>query len=451
MTSSAGPPLGGEGAISLQDELFVGVAVLGGAVCLYRLLFLLRAPGLQRALLCGMIGFPALGYLVAWPPAYRWVDASTGIPNLAALLCGVGAVLFALCAQLWSVVAIYPAGQRRRRMLTRLAGFGSALLVMVSLFIAAPVDREAPRFTATYATTRWVAPLLLVYLGVLAWGLVGLAGLGWRWSGQAAQRPLRVELRLIAAGSMAALGYVVAEGGYLLLRTAGSDHAWLGAWAGPAGSAAGGGVLLLRAASSPDWIDTLASWFATVGAVLLLAGFSTPGTLHLTQWVRQWRAYQRLHPLWQQLTAAVPEVVLPGTEGPRRPWLAVQDLDTLLYRRVVECRDARLQLRQWIDPAVAEHVRRACAEAGVTGVAAAAAVEAAQLRAALDARAHDVPPSTASTEQDWVDHGGGDLTSETRWLLLVARWFAAPPGLPDPGEGVPQRDRRAAAQQDDRQ
>src|SRR5262249_46821441 len=126
----------------MENILFPTVGGIAWAVCLYKLLHLIRQPNLQRALLCGMIGFPATSYLVAWPWMLHHVDGVLGSPTLSTLIIYTGVVLFALCAQLWLVVVTYPPAQQRRRMLPRLVGFVVALAAMAALFALAPVHHD---------------------------------------------------------------------------------------------------------------------------------------------------------------------------------------------------------------------------------------------------------------------------------------------------------------------
>ena len=103
---------------------------------------------------------------------------------------------------------------------------------------------------------------------------------------------------------------------------------------------------------------------------------------------------------------------------------------TLLYRRIVEIRDARLRLRPWFDDETSSLAQQQAANAGLSGIDADAAVEAAVLRAALAAHAAaDTPRQTGisnaeptSAEARWLDKG--DLAAESRWLGAVARQYA---------------------------
>lgn len=65
----------------------------------------------------------------------------------------------------------------------------------------------------------------------------------------------------------------------------------------------------------------------------------------LASWWRTRHDYRALQPLWQDLTAAVPNAALHRRPPRWRPELAVRDVDYLLYRRVIELRDCVLALQ----------------------------------------------------------------------------------------------------------
>jgi hypothetical protein len=103
--------------------------------------------------------------------------------------------------------------------------------------------------------------------------------------------------------------------------------------------------------------------------------------------------------------------------SPSRESLIVRGVHELLYRRVIEIRDGRLAIRQYLDAAV-EHDAR-LRHAGDSDLD--AAVEAALLTAAIAAAHKDKRPQTVP-ENTGVT-GGGDLEAEVRWLTRVARFY----------------------------
>lgn len=93
---------------------------------------------------------------------------------------------------------------------------------------------------------------------------------------------------------------------------------------------------------------------ATVG--LVAVGLTLPRWIvHVRRGVEDWRTLQmlyRIKPLWLMLTELVPDVV-----GFQPEWR--EGLDLLLYRRVIEIRDAQLRLMNYADPDIDVLVARA--------------------------------------------------------------------------------------------
>ncbi|MFD0365981.1 MAB_1171c family putative transporter [Nocardia sp. GCM10030253] len=120
-----------------------------------------------------------------------------------------------------------------------------------------------------------------------------------------------------------------------------------------------------------------------------------------TGWDRTGRDLRRLLPLWRDLTAAVPEIVLPPRTGHSR------DPDSRLYRTIVEIRDALLQLQQYVPPdgAADRHVENYAVRIA---------------RAAQDKRQGAVPVMAAKglDRRESVDR---DMAGELSHLLDVAR------------------------------
>ncbi|MEV0247151.1 MAB_1171c family putative transporter [Nocardia sp. NPDC050712] len=126
---------------------------------------------------------------------------------------------------------------------------------------------------------------------------------------------------------------------------------------------------------------------------------------------RAGRACRRLEPLWRDLTAAVPEIVL-------RP-VAGADPATRVFRMTVEIRDALLHLTPYL-PAAAPTENRGGLEDYARRVA----------HAAGERRAGSAPAHESVTAR--LPLGGGDFDSDFRQLLDLARVWrrvrSEPPG-----------------------
>jgi hypothetical protein len=151
--------------------------------------------------------------------------------------------------------------------------------------------------------------------------------------------------------------------------------------------------------AEPQSSELLAATAVTIGAVGTTLATWSPRAIAALERRRLQRAYRAITPLWEELTAAVPEVLLrtsvmgggnadppPGDganstssrQPPRRPGqddtpsamavavtpaqdglastvLAVLTAQDALHRRVMETTDARRALRPWLDPAVTDH------------------------------------------------------------------------------------------------
>lgn len=136
---------------------------------------------------------------------------------------------------------------------------------------------------------------------------------------------------------------------------------------------------------------------------------------------RRWetRSFVALEPLWSDLAAAVPHIVLPASD----PGGDMNDPGFFLQRRVVEISDGLLALRPYRSQEVLEALQ-VSVEAGTRRGA--AFVEAELTRAAL-AGLRSGRPLAESAEAVAVPSSfprEGDLRAETDWLVAVADAYA---------------------------
>ncbi|MFI6171694.1 MAB_1171c family putative transporter [Nocardia sp. NPDC051052] len=117
-------------------------------------------------------------------------------------------------------------------------------------------------------------------------------------------------------------------------------------------------------------------------------------------WDRTGRNLRRLEPLWRDLTAAVPEVVLPAGVGLGR------DSESRLYRMTVEIRDALLHLRPHLS---VDDVPESSVETYAT-----------QIARAARARERGITPLGAPPSH-FQQISARDMTSELGYLLDLAR------------------------------
>ncbi|MFC1430083.1 MAB_1171c family putative transporter [Streptacidiphilus sp. N1-3] len=413
----------------------------------------LRRVGWDPAL-AAMAACPAFSgsaFLVATPVLYRAIDRAVGVPNLTTLL--VYALITACGASAQVLLVLWPTEQHQRRggragwlalrrLRTQLAVFAVTLALMVTMFGAGAAEvraRETPTtFDTVYASVPAVAVFLIVYQLAFFYTLVRLAML---CRTLAADPAVAVRywhgkgLALIGAGSCVALGYGSCKLAAIALRLAGS-HA--------------------------DVLSTVvAPEFASVGAVLIAAGFSA--TVAGPRLVL-WRRYRQVAPLQRVLTEAVPHARMPRLwwEGllpsgwRHREW----------QRQVMEARDAQVLLTQYAAPDLADRVLAPAGAGGAGGAAAPAGAvvpagaeqerralaDAVSLRSGL-ARyrlGHRATPALELPPPGGRD-AGGDVTSDQHDLARVALAFFGPavefvpPGYaPVPGPDPHERVRRMA-------
>jgi hypothetical protein len=356
-----------------------------------------RNPGLL--ILC--VNFALLGgaFTVSIPEVSADLDALLGIPNVAAFLVHMSVVLYSFTVQLMLLFWAHPPARAWARARRRLPVLVFVLGAMATLFVVAGSAERYRDFLLDNAGRPVLTTYILFYVTTLTVALVVTAHMSWQYAKIAGRPWLRRGLRLNAVGSVIGLGYCAA-------RAADVAGAWLGA-------------------NAAAW-EFLVPVCAGTGALLIACGLTLPAwgprLSVLGRGIREYRAYQRLHPLWMALYRAAPSIALHPPASRLADRLVVRDLDLRLYRRVIEIHDGRLALRPWLDrdaEATAEQRGRA---AGLTGDDLRAAVEAGTLAAAL--RAKDAGRPTASATGTGMDgHGRNDLPSEVARLVQVATAF----------------------------
>jgi hypothetical protein len=300
-----------------------------------------------------------------------------------------------------------------RRAARRQSAALAAALVAMAVFFA--LDRAA-------GGGRVYALYVLVYTGYLTYAVLEFLRGIWRQAGRTRRRTQRIGLRVSAVGCTFALAYTSYK--IVVLVSVGLGLGLVSAH----GPLCVSPVTPLRCAFS---VTAPAVAVLVIALGLTLPALAWPVEQHLR---RRWeaRSYTALGPLWEDITAVTPHVVLDPT-APGAQHAPDGDLEFLLHRRVVEIDDGLLALRPYRSRAVREDARRALAGNGRTGRATdvEAAVEAAVVRAAVRARRSGAAP--ARDGEDPVADGpadrGGGLRAETEWLLRVAAAYrtALPP------------------------
>jgi len=324
----------------------------GPAVLAWALLLWLRpspTPG-RRLVRCCVLGLAVSQ--TALTPAVRSLTRALGAASVELLVAHL-AMVGAVWAGARLLLTLHGLRASARRHTAWAAAGGAA---MVTLFVLAPNMMPQSPFVMEYCIAYAVA--LLPEFAVIA-------VLCLQDARRSPDRILRAGLGLVVAG-------VVAAAGYMVIRTVIAVTA-----RAPFSFEYGRGFLLSKA-------------LPTAAHVLVLVGVGVPAA---AGWLRRYRQYRRLAPLWLALYRAEPAIAL---EPPRTTLFPTR---LHLYRRVIEIRDGLLAIRPHR-----------------TGSGTGEHQEAAEIAAALHAREQGEPPlATEPTVQ-----GGQDLGSDTEYLCRVA-------------------------------
>jgi hypothetical protein len=373
-------------------------AIVLWVVVIIRLRTLPGRPA-QKLTLVGLVAL-AIGFTLDIPQVIAALrDAGAG-PNVPHLTKHVMAIVATGSA--WEVVralSLDPPDAATRRP-QRLLIFGGAVVALIVLFAAAPVHAEP---VASFTRAAVGEPTLLAYwatfLTVLTLALVGIARLCVLARRSFPTGPVRTGMSWVGAGALLGLAYSAHKFIYLATST--------------------GEV----AAHSPS---TMERWQSTlqVGCVLaFVLGLSWPGAVRWppVRYLRAYRAYRRLHPLWQAYIEAEPAVAFDDTGK-----ASLRDIELRLYRRVIEIRDGMLAVRPYADGqtrevALGEAQRLVAQDADLVG-------EAAWLEVARRAKLRGQSPNDASLR---ATAGGADLATETSVLTRIAKAWPAVQAIAD--------------------
>ncbi|WP_141981040.1 MAB_1171c family putative transporter [Saccharothrix saharensis] len=295
---------------------------------------------------------------------------------------GAAFYLKMFCLHLTAAPERVAAKARRRRVVLAVA-----LVALTTFYLLGPWQAGLTEVHSAYGNQRWVAPYLAVYSAYFAWAMLDVLLMS-RFARHIDRRHLRVGLRLLGAGSVGGLLYVVHRIGF--------------------GIVAAFGVPVEPDANG--WSESTV--LVTSAITLLMAGVLVPPLG--ARWEAR-RFHARLQPLWAELTSVAPELVYSPSHrrGDR------------LRIRVTEMRDILIgPLHAYLDPQVATNAGKQAARLGLPEPEARAVAEAATIAVALEAKRRDLPPITAMP----VVIGEADDVAQ---LVLIADAFADSPIVAD--------------------
>ncbi|ONI82645.1 hypothetical protein ALI22I_42195 [Saccharothrix sp. ALI-22-I] len=361
-----------------------------------------RRPAVLPICLACVTAAPAFLFLA--PVIGVNFDRLTGVPNLSVMLVYGFGVAFVAANQAMLLYWRHPPAQAWRTTRQVLIVCALVLATMVVLFaLGAPTEEHHGDFPAAFADTPYIAELLVLYHFTYLIGLLNVVRLCWLWADETPrdQPWLRRGLRLNAVGVLVGAAYAV----IVLIAVVGS---WFGA------------ELDSWSVAAPK-VLTLAVPVVVVAASIAAWG---PRLSYLRERMARLRDavrdQVRLRPLWRALRTVDPAM----RHAPGTLWERVNP-EYRLFWRVIEINDWLHQLRVARDPAVTSAVERAAAELRLDEIW--AATEAAQIKAALQARARGATTAdTAPADQDGPLPARHAFASERTRLVLVAQAFVGP-------------------------
>lgn len=190
----------------------------------------------------------------------------------------------------------------------------------------------------------------------------------------------------------------------------------------------------LRDGSQGVGEDVMSSALGAVTAALATGGATTAlwvGALGAPmRWLRAYRRYRALEPLWSALHRELPQIALDPSATERRPGL--RRAEFALYRRVIEIRDGHLALRPYFESGVP----RWTPETDDQSRDQQAVLEAATIAAALEnKRAGRLSEGTRAGLPAHPGHTPptvpGTVEAEAAWLLKVTAAFTSSPAVAD--------------------
>lgn len=348
----------------------------------------------------------ALVFTVGSSPLRRHLDGFAGIKEFSTWLAQSLVVTYSVAAlallQRWN----YEPEQARRRVAASTAAVAGVLAAMAVLFfLSNPVHAGNHNFVHWYGSSAYFDAYLIVYLLTYAATNVEIARLCLRFAHLMTRSWLRTGLLTTAVGSFVSLVYAADRMTDVVVAHFGVN---LTAWEAVPQAGAGIGSMLIM-----------------IGMTMHMWGPKASG---LANRYRRLRAYRRLRPLWEALYERDPGIALdapqPGIARWRTMPQRLRDFDYHLSRRVVEVRDGVLALHPYLDPDVAQRARVSAAQRGLSREEADAAVEAEQIRAALDVSGRPDARRTRA-QQVAMNYAPADLDAELTWLSAVSRHFAA--------------------------
>lgn len=342
--------------------------------------------------------FLALAFTIGSPGVWQFLDHHGPYGDMATLyaqgvvICAMASIVTLLL--LWN----YPPAQAAPRIKMRLSVLASVLVVLTSTYLVINREhsRSAGRLASWYASSTAFIVYLLAYQAIFALTMIDIFALCRKFSRALTDRTLRAALVVTAVGALVSLLYTTVR----LVD-----------------------IIVAQFDISLVPLENLAETGAAIGSLLIMIGLTLPSWASRLAAFRthadQRRSYRSMEPLWRELARASPDIVLEPTR--RSTWIRRGDFEFQLRRRIIEIHDGQLVLRAYRTSDVAQTAQIQSAQVGLTGIAAAAYIEAVCLRAALAAK-----NAKRTGDGSLPDHqyAGSNIDDELHWLTHLSTAFA---------------------------
>ncbi|MFI5975188.1 MAB_1171c family putative transporter [Streptomyces sp. NPDC051452] len=392
-----------------MNALFLGMACLLAAAASYWVLGRGTPRPAGTWAMGALLASFALAFASYAPLFENAVEAV--VPHVARLLSNSASLSAATSVLAVSFQVNLQPAEARRRIHLRLVLLAASVFGMTVLFVYEQMTHRSPQVYALY---------LLVLISYLGFAIVDFLRQAVRQSKSTRRSSVRIGLRIAAAGCAFALVYAAYKLTVLFSLGLGlhliPDHAQCSSLV-----------------TSPCVFSVTSPALAVL---LICLGLTMPAVVYPISQTRlhRWevRSFNALGPLWQDLSAAMPEIVLPSGGLDEK---AASDSDFRLQRRVIEISDGILALRPYRSQLVQEAAQRTV-DAGTDEGA--AIIEAVVVKAALAALqvGHLVDDVAAPSAVDAASRK--DLRADTQWLLQVTDAYVHHVPVRVAGDGHPE-------------
>ncbi|MBB6172262.1 hypothetical protein HNR23_002322 [Nocardiopsis mwathae] len=358
--------------------------------------------------LCAMIAAIGTAATIRSPAIYTAFDEAVGIPNLARLIEHLTGII-GLCAGEYFLLNLNNPETSARKAKIRYIAISPLLVIMAVAFLIEPRTIEAPSdFTEQYATAPGMGLYMACFLGIFALSMLHLIRTTHRYTKNATRPLVRLGSRLMAAGGILGLVFI--------LNKAVSFYG-------------------LRYGFDSPINAELSRACIAIGIILVLTGVTIPAAgprlAALYRWPQRRRAYRELHPLWLAIYNTTPAVVFtPPRQPDKNTSPGPIQAHTLLLRRIIEIRDGALALRPYLDPHIAATAETEARNHGLTGTRMLATIEAARIAAAIETARRlgpTPPPESTPDALPLANVGAEDLDADAAALAPVAQAYAHSP------------------------